>query len=1064
MVDTESNHPPPRRQRDRTNAQPRDLADKLVALQRKAAGPPRRTERTTTATTVAAPQPAQSTSQLPPPQHLPLPPSTPPSPPHRRPNQMRDPSPDEFDRRNPNVPRPQGRLYNPHSDTIPRRQIHREPDVDSDTSSAVGQRSNRRRIPQLPPTHAPPSQPISQPHRLLFDPRRDDPVRFSVLNRTVPKPPTGPPSGGYISASSTSVSDAQSLGSNYTLTSGTTSSSASNPYSPAHSRELGGNRLWLEQMKRMYREIATLEARILSEGDVVDEDIDSRESAAPAQPSKSSEEKWARLVQEHKQLTELDHGFLSFALKPQVPASLQSLPAKYNIPARLWNHGFQRLLAALRRASISSPSAFEQLQSFIIYAYGFYTSLLEEENLAQFRVLWLEALGDLSRYQMAVVAHIAHGAPRANLGHLNLPIGLALPTNSNSPGVSRMEDSPLPSVGAHAAAELELEDERELWRRNAREWYTRGIKDTPGQGRLHHHLGLVSADADGEELRAVYHFVKSLMANHPCDIARESILPLFSVQKQSARYQPSSNASSIFLLMHGMLFTRIQLDDFPSNVARFMERIQLNPTEVGENEWIMMAMLNIGAILEYGRPEGVLRKVCGWGATLNSTGHAAARPASSRTPRSDPRRSGSQGEQMQVDTVVVDADPEDMQDDRMVDVAEVLSGPMEALSTSAGAPGLEELPYTMQLALQLTFEMLRYAMRTPWITPASAFRQPVLNPYLTTIFTFLATIFKHEQAILLLERYVPWTDLTLFLTDAFRRTSSSRSNDEEKSMSRWFGSNPLPEDWCLRGSEWVRRVYERGFWRSSGKGDSGISSEMDVLIPPPTPWDDAADGIVMDMEGDANRALEDWTSGRNKRLRWSAEQIIRCVHGLEWLSEGQAKMAVMSNPLQMKVELWEAEKRREEEAERKRHERVAWKETEDMELDGLVNNPTELGAAATAALNYLVQAVQTLSTSLKVQTSKGNYLRSLSIRSEETVLGMAERNMDDLILRTAMWHVEHFVDRSNLLRNNEPRRSETTSKVVLLTFDRNLRLKARSRKLDAADEKDMATILNSAAS
>lgn len=217
-------------------------------------------------------------------------------------------------------------------------------------------------------------------------------------------------------------------------------------------------------------------------------------------------------------LVELDHNFLSFALKPQVPATLQVLPEKYNIPARLWNTGFQRLLGSLRRASLTSVAALEQLESFIIYAYGFYCSLLEEEPLAQFRVLWIEALGDLARYKMAVVAHITEGAPTAPTAPTSLQgpmaafsLQAAVPSPCADLGMvgARIDDDlSVPSIGLQAAAELEMEDERELWRRTAREWYTKGIKDTPGQGRLHHHLGLVSMDADGEELRAVYHFAK----------------------------------------------------------------------------------------------------------------------------------------------------------------------------------------------------------------------------------------------------------------------------------------------------------------------------------------------------------------------------------------------------------------------------------------------------------------------------------------------------------------------------------------------------------------------------
>jgi len=71
--------------------------------------------------------------------------------------------------------------------------------------------------------------------------------------------------------------------------------------------------------------------------------------------------------------------------------------------------------------------------------------------------------------------------------------------------------------------------------------------------------------------------------------------------------------------------------------------------------------------------------------------------------------------------------------------------------------------------------------------------------------------------------------------------------------------------------------------------------------------------------------------------------------------------------------------------------------------------------------------------------------------------------MDDLIVRSALWQLDHFVDRSGILFPTRTAQADAkTSKVVLLTFDRNMRLKARSRQLHAADEKDMAVILNSA--
>ncbi|EPT05881.1 hypothetical protein FOMPIDRAFT_1044362 [Fomitopsis schrenkii] len=135
-----------------------------------------------------------------------------------------------------------------------------------------------------------------------------------------------------------------------------------------------------------------------------------------------------------------------------------------------------------------------------------------------------------------------------------------------------------------------------------------------------------------------------------------------------------------------------------------------------------------------------------------------------------------------------------------------------------------------------------------------------------------------------------------------------------------------------------------------------------------------------------------------------------------------------------------------------------------MELDGLASNASPLGEAATAALVYITSHIRSHSTSLKVQTSRGNYLSSLSIRTEQVDFAgdeaSWERNMDDLILRAAIWQDEHWIDRSAMLQSDGVSRDTSgAAKVVLLSFDRMLRLKARSRQLSAANEQDMASIL-----
>jgi len=109
-----------------------------------------------------------------------------------------------------------------------------------------------------------------------------------------------------------------------------------------------------------------------------------------------------------------------------------------------------------------------------------------------------------------------------------------------------------------------------------------------------------------------------------------------------------------------------------------------------------------------------------------------------------------------------------------------------------------------------------------------------------------------------------------------------------------------------------------------------------------------------------------------------------------------------------------------------------------MELDGLANNPTPLGQAAQAAMQYITSSIRTYSTSLKVQTSKGNYLTTLTIRTEEIDFssGNIERNMDDLILKAAIWQDEHWADRSSIL-GVTGQDTNGAVKVVLLSLDRN---------------------------
>ena len=130
------------------------------------------------------------------------------------------------------------------------------------------------------------------------------------------------------------------------------------------------------------------------------------------------------------------------------------------------------------------------------------------------------------------------------------------------------------------------------------------------------------------------------------------------------------------------------------------------------------------------------------------------------------------------------------------------------------------------------------------------------------------------------------------------------------------------------------------------------------------------------------------------------------------------------------------------------------------ELDGLrTQQDTELGQNAALAILYLESKIKTHNIYLKVLTSRGNYLSDINIRREEVDFSSSNaQNMDDIVLQAALWQSEHFVNRLNMVWPNRADKSSVSdkaSKVALLTFDMNLRLKAKARQLDVLGEQDM---------
>ena len=642
----------------------------------------------------------------------------------------------------------------------------------------------------------------------------------------------------------------------------------------------------------------------------------------------------------------------------------------------------------------------------------------------------------------------------------------------------------------------------------------------------------------------------SMTANHSYPSSRESVLSLFSKPAQQRRtVAADAKTTELFVLLHGMLFTNIQLDDFQPTLARYLERLELDGAQ--EREWVMMSVVNIAAILQYGKPDALIK------------------PASGGTEPSVNAMAGKKRELVvKMDSLAVSESPT------------VMSPSMEFDNDSMAV----DVPHSLQLALQLAFSTLSFCLRHP-LRRTSQFGKPKLNPYITVLLTFVQTIVKQPGVLTIIERSFPWEDLLVFINSAPRRQVQKEVEARAKLTS---GCAPLPEDWCIRGMAWPgRRVYEHGFWpRSTAPGGGGVAGEMDVLLANENA-EPESDGIIEDDENGEEAAPKDYTGRRWVRIIRSCLTLVQSVPGFE-VDRGAERITWrLGEAMERKAEMWREEERRDREEEERRRNRH-WGEDEDeemdidvdedeeldsdpevralqerrsylrslqsgrehrrrshfgrpprsngpsrpllnakagytilvvdtnvllstlstiislvesqkwtvviplaviTELDGISNNPTELGRAAQEASKYITNNIRTHSMSLKVQTSRGNYLTTLNVRSEKldffsdrrrsanhSTTGeeggghMWERSIDDLILRAALWQEEHWTDRSALLRGVARDRAEQVqtsnekgdvAKVVLVSFDRNLRLKARARQMHASDERDLAHILRS---
>ncbi|KAF3055113.1 hypothetical protein GL218_07547 [Daldinia childiae] len=266
-------------------------------------------------------------------------------------------------------------------------------------------------------------------------------------------------------------------------------------------------------------------------------------------------EQWQALIALHRTLLHEHHDFFLASQHPSASQALRRLASKYAMPARMWRHGIHSFLELLRHRL---PHSLEHMLTFIYLAYSMMALLYE--TVPAFEDTWIECLGDLGRYRMAI------------------------------------EDDDI--------------RDREVWTSVSRHWYSKASDKAPTTGRLYHHLAIL---ARPNPLQQLYYYTKSLCVPIPFSSARESIMTLFDpiLDPTSAQHSRLSAVDVAFVKAHGILFSNKYTDDFLPTVDKFSSMLD-NHIGRTTRKWMesgyYIAISDCNGLLSYGQDENVILK------------------------------------------------------------------------------------------------------------------------------------------------------------------------------------------------------------------------------------------------------------------------------------------------------------------------------------------------------------------------------------------------------------------------------------------------------------------------
>ena len=254
-------------------------------------------------------------------------------------------------------------------------------------------------------------------------------------------------------------------------------------------------------------------------------------------------EQWQALIALHRTLLYEHHDFLMATQHPSATPALQALAMKYSMPARMWKHGIHAFLEVLRHRR---PQSQDYMLAFIYLAYQMMALLYE--TVPSFTDTWIECLGDIARYRMAI------------------------------------------------------EEEREphiIWGGVAARWYSPASDRHPTIGRLYHHLGIL--ERPGINKFCLYS--RSLTCTIPFPNARDSLATLcgqISQEQESAGRGGGHMLQVRILTFYALAFSAADNQSCENALANSISHLRNQTAAKLSDVGVELVIINAAVALQFG--------------------------------------------------------------------------------------------------------------------------------------------------------------------------------------------------------------------------------------------------------------------------------------------------------------------------------------------------------------------------------------------------------------------------------------------------------------------------------